>query len=252
MSESENALRFENGMFHHNSEATPIRHIVSAGMYEKSEPNGMLALSVLAFFAGILLAIIMMSFFPILFCWGAAIVFLFNCSTKKYGLQITTTAGKTTAFWSTDKGFVDKVVSAFHDAMNDDNKENLQQVFNIETNHVGDVFHNDNSTTNVTNIYNYDIVNSYYEGISKEDLLFLNNEFKSVMQELAQKISATDNEKLKAALEDFRQEINSPKPQSGRIGACWDKIRACSDGMDIFQNIAAAGSVVSGAIAAFM
>lgn len=252
MSGSENELRFESGMFHHNSEATPIRHIVSAGMYEKSEANGMLLLSVLSFFAGILLAIITVSFFPILFCWGASIAMLFVSITKKYGLQITTTAGKTTAFWSEDKEFVEKVVSAFHDAMNDSNKEKLQQVFNIETNHVGDVNYTDNSTTNVTNIYNYDIVNSYYEGISKEDLLFLNNEFKTVMQELAQKISATDNEKLKAALEEFRQEINSPKPQSGRIGACWDKIRSCSDGMDVFKNIAAAGSVVSGAIAAFM
>lgn len=252
MSKSEHELRFENGMFHHNSEAIPIRHIVSAGLYEEYQPNGMVLWSVLAFFAGILLAIIMVSFFPILVCWGAAIAMLFVSATKKYGLQITTTAGKTTAFWSTDKEFVEKVVSAFHDAMNDSNKEKLQQFFNIETNHVGDVNYTDNSTTNVTNIYNYDIVNSYYEGISKEDLLFLNNEFKTVMQDLAQKISSTDNEKLKAALEEFRQEINSPKPQSGRIGVCWDKIRACSDGMDIFQNIAAAGSVVSGAIAAFM
>lgn len=282
LKESTKNMRFENGIFHDDYQALPIKHIVSVATIIDKEPSRQLLNSkgevdpnqfwkyLYPLFIAVIVFILVMTFsseyrygdrfsqsFRISCILGVFSAFFIKYPKNralKYGVQLNLTSGQHQTYYTWDEDFRNKMIEAFENALalDDKKREGFTQNINLKTTEIGEVHYTDNSTTNVTNNYHFDIVNSYYEGVSKEDLKFLNNEFKQGIQELASQIQTTGNEALQTALEDFRKEINLEKPESGRINSCWERIKQCSEGMDIYQNVLGAGTLVSTAIAAFM
>lgn len=257
-------FKVENGLFYYGNEIVPLDKIDSVGSFKETIYDGKL-FPIIGLIFGLLSFLGLMWSLLYLALWGAYWALLVpsvllgisfwsfkSCKKLRHGLKVTTAAGTSTAFYSENAEFVENVMKLFQTILSDDNRENAKTTINVENFTIDEVSYRDNSVTNITNNYQFDIVNSYYEGVSKEDLKFLNNQFKEGIQELAKQIQKTNDGPLNAALEEFRKEVNAERPESGRINSCWEHIKKCSDGMDIYQNVIGAGTLVSGAIAAFI
>jgi hypothetical protein len=170
----------------------------------------------------------------------------FIYAAKNYGLRLSLTSGETELFWSFDKVFVFQVRDVIADALTAERKQAISYNINIEKQEI-----KDNSTTHITNNYNYDIKIENNEGLSESDLNFLMNEFREGMQPIAQQVQESGNEELKTLMEELRTLVNSGNPPAGALKRVYEKMKACSEGFGVYQSVLGIGGLIGQAAMIF-
>lgn len=250
------------------SEHTPLQHIVSVGVYKREKESVARdvyrATKIFYFFISTLILIASWFLFSELsselgfygfFASGFAFLMTFLYKRKvtiDFAVQLTKTSGNADLFWSEDEDFVHAVNEHLAKVLADDRANSIRTNINIDNKHIDSITYNQHSIQNTYNTYNYDIVNSYYEGVNKEDLRFLQGEFKDSLTELAETINDLGNEKLINELERFRREMKTEKPDPGKLSKCWESVKQCSEGLDIYDKVMSIGSVVASGITTLM
>ena len=261
-------MKIENGLFINGYDTIPIRQITQAGIYttemnatpqERSEfrqkrlqayrprrqkqlifsaitllPLGLL-IAFLNLATGILIGILWLIIALIIWSrepWELPRTVL--C----WGIKITTSAGTTEVFFSRNKNFIEKVHTAFQDAIRAEAEgKHANSSWNVNNYHIDKVEYQDYSDNSVTNNITNEYVNNTYEGISPDEMKFLLGEFSQQMESVAKAINNSNNELLSTTFAELKAELKNEKPSPKGIKGCLDRLRSASEGMDIYENV---------------
>ena len=155
-----------------------------------------------------------------------------------WGIKITTSAGTTEVFFSRNKNFIEKVHTAFQDAIRAEAEgKHANSSWNVNNYHIDKVEYQDYSDNSVTNNITNEYVNNTYEGISPDEMKFLLGEFSQQMESVAKAINNSNNELLSTTFAELQAELKNEKPSPKGIKGCLDRLRSASEGMIYTRNL---------------
>ncbi|CAH0341472.1 DUF6232 family protein [Rhizobium sp. CECT 9324] len=172
---------------------------------------------------------------------------------KQYGIELLSNSGTMTLFWSRDLEFMTQVrdvifkalttsSTTLHYNVNIDNKKIFDNSLNI-------------TEKSTTNIYDYSIRFTKNEGISDEQLQFLNGEFNNTLRELGKAAEASRNTDLEGELKNLVQILRSNNPEKTKIRNAWAKVKGVCEvwetGEDVQKIISTLGAGIATIITMF-
>ncbi|MBE7734351.1 DUF6232 family protein [Devosia faecipullorum] len=160
---------------------------------------------------------------------------------QEYGVELLSNSGGMTLFWSRDLSFMEAVRDLVFRALTTSSSAFSYNI-NIDQRKIEDNSINvtDNS---VVNNYDYSVRFERYDGLSSEQLKFLNGEFNAALTELGGVLAkGSHNEELEAELKNLVGVLRSQNPEKGKLRAAWGRLKGMCDVWDTGATI---GTIVS-------
>jgi len=164
-----------------------------------------------------------------------------------FGLSIETNSGSNELFFSKDKDFIEKIRDMLSKALSNNNIRT--------TIHIGDKNFVDNSVTNnkinQNTYYNLNI--EHHDFLTKEEETFLLNDFKESIEKLYNELGSIKEAQLtREKLNEIVKEINSDKPDTGKIKQSYEKIKSIADGYNTVSSLSEFGGIIGRTIMMFI
>ncbi len=257
-------LRIEDGILQYGNTTYPLRNISHVKIIQKEleENKSGWFIKLLAFIGGILVILGLIVLLVacsdgsggagvvsvVLIIIGGWIVSLQKKETHIfYGLAIETNSGSNELFFSEDEQFIKRVRDILSKALaNSDVRTTI---------HIGDKNFIDNSVTNNQaehhTHYNFNI--EHHEGLSKEEKEFLLHDFKESVEKLYEELgSIKESQVTREQLDEIVKEINSEKPDVGKIKRAYEKIKSATEAYDTISSLGEFGKMVGQTVIMFM
>lgn len=146
---------------------------------------------------------------------------------KEYGIELLSNSGGMTLFWSRDQEFMIQVRDLIFAALTSSGNA-FNYTVNIDNKKIED--HSVNVLDrSVHHVYDYSVHFAQHQGISVDQLNFLNGQFNEALKELGNFVRDHRNEELQKELQSLVTILRAQNPDKGKLKTAWGRLKDICD-----------------------